>query len=378
MPANIEYNNLTITEVMADLDKRGIVGSDAHVVAAGWILENLRRTRRHFSYKESFPASVPACMPDPFVRQFQHQNWVDGEDLVQAGDANGKEGFNARFHKIEADLDKLGANIAILAGCMADLRLSISKCLEEIRVEINVLNSKVFEGGFDFELEPFPLPHTKFLTPGPKFLGTSKILGEERMMWQTDAGIMSLPLVSTPTSGGGPGRRATFPGALAEFMQKDAVKARFPQEVTVPKLIEAFGESEIMPGVTVREAVEVLPERGRYANTAAMTADLAERTALSLKMTNNADAALTSMTGLDVASGGGADLSVSDMQWMSKDVRATLVRNNIKTMKDLAAADPAAVAEMMRTAGVESSVGAAAGLVTNAGLVGRLATRRVG
>lgn len=40
-----------------------------------------------------------------YTRTFQHDDWVDNEDVVQAG---GEKGFNKKFHDIEAEFDKLG------------------------------------------------------------------------------------------------------------------------------------------------------------------------------------------------------------------------------------------------------------------------------
>jgi hypothetical protein len=40
-----------------------------------------------------------------YARTFQHQDWIDNEDVVQAG---GEKGFNKKFHDIEAEFDRLG------------------------------------------------------------------------------------------------------------------------------------------------------------------------------------------------------------------------------------------------------------------------------
>jgi hypothetical protein len=39
-----------------------------------------------------------------FVRTFQHEDWIDNEDVVQAG---GEKGFNKKFHDIEAEFDNI-------------------------------------------------------------------------------------------------------------------------------------------------------------------------------------------------------------------------------------------------------------------------------
>jgi hypothetical protein len=41
-----------------------------------------------------------------YGRTFQHDDWIDNEDVVQAG---GEKGFNKKFHDIEAEFDKIGA-----------------------------------------------------------------------------------------------------------------------------------------------------------------------------------------------------------------------------------------------------------------------------
>lgn len=40
-----------------------------------------------------------------YARNFQHQDWIDNEDVVQAG---GEKGFNKKFHDIEAEFDRIG------------------------------------------------------------------------------------------------------------------------------------------------------------------------------------------------------------------------------------------------------------------------------
>ncbi len=41
-----------------------------------------------------------------YNRAFQHVDWIDNEDVVQAG---GEKGFNTRFHAIEDEFDKLSS-----------------------------------------------------------------------------------------------------------------------------------------------------------------------------------------------------------------------------------------------------------------------------
>jgi hypothetical protein len=46
-----------------------------------------------------------------YNRTFQHQDWIDNQDIVQAG---GEKGFNAEFHGLESEFDKIAGAIAQL------------------------------------------------------------------------------------------------------------------------------------------------------------------------------------------------------------------------------------------------------------------------
>ena len=46
-----------------------------------------------------------------YTRSYQHQDWIDNEDIVQAG---GERGFNGEFHAVEAEFDKIGGVVGQL------------------------------------------------------------------------------------------------------------------------------------------------------------------------------------------------------------------------------------------------------------------------
>jgi endosialidase-like protein len=46
-----------------------------------------------------------------YKRGYEHQDWIDNEDIVQAG---GERGFNAEFHGLEAEFDTIGGVVAQL------------------------------------------------------------------------------------------------------------------------------------------------------------------------------------------------------------------------------------------------------------------------
>jgi hypothetical protein len=50
-----------------------------------------------------------------YQRAYQHQDWIDGADVVQA---SGPRGFNAEFHALEAEFDSVSGAISVLSGSL--------------------------------------------------------------------------------------------------------------------------------------------------------------------------------------------------------------------------------------------------------------------
>jgi hypothetical protein len=46
-----------------------------------------------------------------YANAFQHEDWVDNEDVVQAG---GENGFNKKFHAIKDEFDKLTTVVSVI------------------------------------------------------------------------------------------------------------------------------------------------------------------------------------------------------------------------------------------------------------------------
>jgi hypothetical protein len=62
-------------------------------------------------------AVVPVA-PTGYTRQFQHTDWIDFVDPVQAGGGNG---FNERFHALESEFDLISAAIASADATIAGI-----------------------------------------------------------------------------------------------------------------------------------------------------------------------------------------------------------------------------------------------------------------
>jgi len=73
-------------------------------------------------------------MIPPYAPKFTHTDWIDNEDRVQAG---GENGFNLRFHKLEAEFATLAdehLNPLIQSLARADSFLSLVPILTPTRV----------------------------------------------------------------------------------------------------------------------------------------------------------------------------------------------------------------------------------------------------
>jgi len=101
-----------------------------------------------FDYKFPVSSSDPACKSS-FTRSFQHKDWVDGQDVVQGGQTANEDGFNLRFHKIEADIDALSANLATAFNCINVLRAQLAEVLTEIKTQFNLPPAKTSKEGKD-------------------------------------------------------------------------------------------------------------------------------------------------------------------------------------------------------------------------------------
>ena len=54
-----------------------------------------------------------------YTRTFSHDDWIDNEDVVQAG---GERGFNQKFHGIEAELDKISTTFGTANTAIANIQ----------------------------------------------------------------------------------------------------------------------------------------------------------------------------------------------------------------------------------------------------------------
>jgi hypothetical protein len=362
--AELDLDGMTPNVVFEKLLDRGISRSDAAVLIGGWIFNNFGKAKRVFNYAEPFPAVQPACT-GAFQRSFQHADWVDGESLVQAEQSVGEEGFNARFHRIEADLDALGTDVSKAFACLAEMRASLRKLLDEVRAELNRLNNDVHECCHRTTrpgviVDPFP--NFGGLIQNTQFVGTSVLNGKTVSIWQTNQGMMMLPGVSTIGIDVLADFRVTTVGQLARmFAETKAIQDAFPgPQVSKRELVQRFGAERAGDGRTLRELVAILPDAAVFGSLDQMVDAVAEREAAVLRTTGASRAAVADAFGLQTEVETVAKASVDRFQTIPSRVREVLIRKGVDTMEKLGKVSANQMIEMTKAEGIDVSRGEAA------------------
>ena len=129
MTSSLMFRGMSAEQAFTAITDTGVSSTDASRFLAAWIYENLGHSLRTFNYLTDFPAVDPDCQVPAFTRQLQHADWVDGESTVQAEATAAEDGFNKRFHDIEADADQLAADLAKSYVCVAEMRADLAAAL---------------------------------------------------------------------------------------------------------------------------------------------------------------------------------------------------------------------------------------------------------
>lgn len=331
--------------VFAAATKQGVSQHEAAILVSEWILQLYGEFERTFNFSKPLADSDPNCA-SRFQPQFAHQDWVDGESVVQASKTPGENGFNFRFHRIEDDLKALGADTAMAFACLAQLRKDLRALLDEIRAELNRINHDIHE-----------CCHQKAsatVAGGPvemvKFLGYTKVNDNPMHMWQTSTGVMLTPALESTLADPLNNPRARRPGTLARFIAEEpGVRAAFPQAVSVKDFLVRFGDNRTPDGTVVRDLVVSLPPEARYENLDRMLDEVTEREASALRTTTGAREAVASVLGLDPATGAIGTASIEKFEVLPAAARTALRNKGIDTIGKLAAAGTGPVLEALES-----------------------------
>lgn len=352
MASEINYDGLTVTELYRMFTEHGIPQTDASVLVSSWIYENVGTAKRVFNYAESFPAVEPGCAPPPFAHV--RPRGLGRRRGRGAGRADpGEQGFNERFHRIEHDLDHLGTDLAKAFSCMAVMRVSLRRLLDEIRAEINRLHSTVHENrveGGPLHIEQIP-NYMSTLDFG-KYMGTTMFLDKKVSIWQTKAGTIVLPAVETLGVDVVAGPKVRGAAYLERYAAENGdVRQRFPREVKLTEFIRFFGEEELADGRTVRDVLKVLPAETAYQSVDAMFGEVSEREAAIVRTTVGAQSAVAAALGIETELENVGDADIAMLAGVPTKVRAALTRAGISTLGKLADAPAERVLGIMKEAG---------------------------
>jgi hypothetical protein len=355
--------DLTATEMIGLIAEEGVSASDAAVLVGDWVLELGGKAKRTFKYQTDFPESDSACASD-FARTFEHQDWIDGESIVQAEQTTVEEGFNVRFHRIEADLDALGADVAKAFLCLAEMRASLRALLDEIRSEINRLNSDVHEcctrdtppgGGLTFPIDPGTFGVAREL------MGVTKFLDEDYMVYNIGGRIEMFPVVLPPDEG-----RVINPldddrvkkaADLVAVFEDEEVKAHFENNpLTKKEILEHFGDKEVREGVMVEDLVRVLPAGETFTSPTEMIKAISSREAAVLRISGRGEA-IAAHFGVGDDVGLISDAPVERLGLLSPEASKVLAESGFDTIGRLAEADSRTIASALGNVGIDVSVG---------------------
>jgi hypothetical protein len=373
MPNEMNLGGMQPSQLFETLQKQGLSSGDASILVGEWILQNAGVGKRTFGYATPLLDHDPACKAQ-FTRSFKHQDWIDGESVVQAGKTTAEEGFNERLHRIENDLDGLARDTATALTCITDLRKTLAGLLTEIQTAINLTNNDVFEC-CNARPQTFVPPN---LTPNyaftqPDYLGTTKFFDKNVMVWKTPQGISVMPAVATVNVGAGSDPRVQRTHDLAAFVatHPDIGTAFREGGMTKEQFVAKFGGVPLDGGRTVKDLVVILPDGSHFATADALVSDVAEREAGAIRTSGGADAIRAgSFSDLGAGITSVANAPIDKYEALPAETRAALKAGGIDTVGKLGAANPDQLRQILGRQGVTASAGEIAGVIATAKTIG--------
>ncbi len=332
--ADLKNITTSVSDLARILEKTSgaITEAEAGLLISGFVFEKYGRTLRQFDYRQPFPAEQPACRVT-FNRTFQHEDWIDGESVVQAGTTPTEAGFNERFHQIESDLDALGQSVRQTSECLADMRRSLRVLLDELRAQINQLHSDVHNlGGDRGTVGPVKVPPFVGLLDQSKFQGTVTLGDKRGSVWETSAGIVVLPDVASAFN------PKTLPGVRENdgvllgrfFADRPDIRSRFEgQPLTRETLVTDFGDDLLPDGRPLRTVLESVTPATEFATPDAIVDVVARAEADRVRLMPGGSEAITSSFNEGVAVERVADVPLSEARFVSPQVRDALVGSGI-------------------------------------------------
>jgi hypothetical protein len=316
--------------------------------------------RRAFDYQTPFPKAEPGCAPK-FSRLFQHSDWRDGQDLVQAEQSAGEDGFNFRFHQIEKDLDNLRDDVRTLFECVANMRAALFDRFGELKTEIGVINTHIEECCGRTQPGTFEIDVNEIFKP--RFAGGVNWFGKEMNVFETDRGVVLIPKVSPIDSSSD--SRVTRVADLGKVLERSRkIKNAFRAgPLSKESLVKDFGDIETDDGTPLKDLLDILPEKTTYASPDTLLKAVAEREAAAIRTSGLAADVIGFELGSDVAADGGQPLATSGLDTFERipeEARTVLIATGVGTLGDLAKIDPKKLSADLKREGVDAPTTTAA------------------
>jgi hypothetical protein len=338
---------------------------EALEIVGRYLIDTAIGVARTFSYGQPFAADDAGCTPK-FGRTFTHRDWRDGQDLVQAEQTAGEDGFNIRFHRIEADLEALGADVRTVFQCIRTMRQQLSARLEEIKQELNRINVDLS----NLHGDDLVIREPGRVVVGGKFLGVTPWFGAKMQAFETAAGVVLLPTPS-PVDGGLGDPRIRRPAALGRLLEeKKKLRDLFTGDpVTKEKLVEEAGDLVSDDGFTLKEILEILPPGSKFTTADGLLKSVSEREAAAIRTSGFTEEVVGAMVGLEAIESP-TSARVENFELVPAEARAVLTAAGVATVADLSKEDPKALADKLKAAGFATTPGTAATWVAGARTIG--------
>ena len=348
------------------LTTSGLSSVDAGILVGSWIYHNFGGGQRTFAYGAPFEASDPNCTPT-FARSFHHADWVDGESVVQAQPSTGEDGFNTRFHNIEADVDALSAEIARVFACVADMRAALHDRLAELGTELNRIDADVFNCCQNTG-PGTPAAGRRDVRQLGRQPGISRHVQARRQPCDHVAvGAGRHGAAGRPAAG----RRSGLRPARAErrgfskFVadHPEVAKAFAGKQVSVADFVSQFGAQVLPDGTTVAEVMAGLPQSAIFPTVDDVDNALSEQAAGTLRAHAGVPDLLAASLGTNAGASFGS-ASIDQLTSLPADTRAALVAAGLTTIDAVATADPAKLSAVLGAAKITATAGDIAAIRT--------------
>jgi hypothetical protein len=361
-------------KLVDDIVAKGISKYDAARLVNNLVAINLGQSPRHFVFSQALPTADPATCPPSFARSFNHQDWIDGESVVQAGESADDKGFNWRFNALAADLDSLHVDALNMYQCLKTLRLELVAALNDVAAELNRIDSDI--AGAVVRL-PAENPWKLDVTEAPQFLGIRELDGSKVTMWKTGQGVMVLPTVDTINLQETVVQHLSTGGLISRFASDNVQFAKdLGHGIPVEMLIEKYGSQPLGDGRTLAQGLAILPPSSIYSNPLAAVDAINTAEQGYIRSTVGSVDAMNAVTGVTSEgaplTGVGTATIAGEIPGVPANLASGMSKAGLNTVGDVAALSSKQLVNKLGILGVKITIGQAGELTSRAQMIAGL------